>query len=106
MLRLSLVFCVWLASTAYAFEPAADNQEAEMHEAYAMAWSEADEQGRNLLERAQHGWNQYRAATCALLGEECYALMAQERAAELRHLLMETNGRTILPAQGRASLQR
>jgi hypothetical protein len=28
--------------------------------------------------------------------------MAQERAAELRHLLTNTNGRSILPAYGRA----
>jgi hypothetical protein len=32
---------------------------------------------------------------------ECYALMAQERAAELRYLT-KTNVRTIVPADGRA----
>jgi hypothetical protein len=84
MLRLTVVFLVWMASTAYALNDAADNQEAEMHEAYVLAWNEADEERRRLLDRAQYAWNEYRAANCQLLGEECYALMAHERAAELR----------------------
>lgn len=117
MLRLSLVFSVWVASTAYALDPAADNQEAELHEAYVSAWSEADDERRGLLDRAQHAWNEYRAANCELLGVECYALMAQERAAELRYILRtlgadeaacggltETNDRTIMPPDDRTGL--
>jgi uncharacterized protein YecT (DUF1311 family) len=87
MLRLTLVFFVWMASTAYALDDAADNQEAEMREAYVLAWNEADDQRRELLRRAQRAWNEYRAANCEILGEECFALMAQERAAELRYIV-------------------
>ena len=92
MLRMTCVFLVWVASTAFALDDAADNQEAEMHEAYALAWSEADDARRELLDRAQYAWNLYRAANCELLGEECYALMAQERTAELRYIV-----RTLSP---------
>jgi uncharacterized protein YecT (DUF1311 family) len=105
MLRLTCVFLVWVASTAYALDDAADNQEAELHEAYILAWNEADDEQRKLLARAQHAWNEYRAANCEMLGEECYALMAHERTAELRYIeraLTETNDRTILHAYGRA----
>jgi hypothetical protein len=119
MLRLTVVFLVWIASTAYALDDAADNQEAEMHEAYVLAWSEADDERRKLLDRAQHAWNEYRAAHCQLLGDECYPLMAQERAAELRIIgrvlnpdaelcwdrLTNSNVRTILPADGCSDLQ-
>ena len=101
MSRLALVFLVWLASTAYALEDADHDYDAELHAAYAAAWDEADDAARALLGRAQRGWNEYRAATCRVRGERCWALMAQERAAELR-LLTETNVRTILPADGRA----
>jgi uncharacterized protein YecT (DUF1311 family) len=87
MLRLTLVFFVWMASTAYALDDAADNQEAEMHEAYVLAWNGADDPRRELLSRAQRAWNEYRAANCEILGEECFALMAQERAAELRYIV-------------------
>lgn len=86
MLRLTFVFFVWMAATAYATEDAKINQEAELHEAYALAWNGADEQRRRLLDRAQHAWNEYRDANCELLGEECHLLMAQERAAELRFI--------------------
>jgi uncharacterized protein YecT (DUF1311 family) len=103
MLRLTLVFIVWMASTAYADEDSRANEEAELHQAYEVAWSEADDERRELLDRAQHAWNKYRAANCQLLGDECYALMAQERAAELRyigHVLTDTNVRTILRGDG------
>lgn len=97
MLRLALVFSVWIASTAYALDEwkvaAASNQEAELHEAYVLAWNEADDKRRKLLDRAQHAWNEYRAANCQILGEECYALMAQERAAELRYIVRALVGR-------------
>ena len=43
MLRLTCVFLVWMASTAFALEDSQLNQEAELHEAYVLAWSEADE---------------------------------------------------------------
>jgi len=102
MLRLAAVFLVWIASTAWAFDDADADYDAEMHEAYVLAWNEADERQRRLLERAQRGWNDYRAANCEIVGSGCNALMAQERAAELRYLLTNTNGRTILPAHGRA----
>ena len=97
MLRLTTVFLIWIASTACALQEgdadyeAADYEaadfHAELHEAYVSAWNEADHRGRTLLARAQRAWSEYRAANCALLGEHCYALMAQERAAELRLLL-------------------
>ena len=105
MLRLTAVFFVWMASTAFALDDRDPDYDGELHEAYVAAWNEADHQGRGLLAKAQRAWNDYRAAHCELLGEECYALMAQERAAELRHvsrLLTETNVRTILPAHARA----
>ena len=35
-------------------------------------------------------------ANCELVGTGCYALVAQERAAELRHVLTNTNVRTII----------
>jgi hypothetical protein len=105
MLRLTTVFFIWIASTAYAVEDCGPDHELALHEAYVRAWSEADEERRELLAKAQRGWNLYRAANCALIGDECYVLMAQDRAAELRYILeglTETNGRTILPAHGRA----
>jgi hypothetical protein len=113
MLRLMTVFFIWMASTAYALEEADADYDAELHAAYVLAWNEADDQRRSLLSKAQRGWNEYRAANCGLLGDECYALMAQERAAELRYIhgtLLEADAcrgwtekhvRTILPAHGR-----
>ena len=105
MLRLSAVFLVWMASTALALEDGDADYDAELHEAYVSAWNEAGHQERGLLAKAQHAWKAYRAANCELLGDECYALMAQERTAELRYLaraLTETNVRTILPGHARA----
>ena len=105
MLRLTAVFFIWIASTALALEDADADYDAELHEAYVAAWNEADHQGRGLLARAQRAWKEYRAANCQLLGDECHALMAQERAAELRYLaraLTETNVRTTAPAHARA----
>src|SRR5262245_65625307 len=88
MVRLSIVFLVWMASTAYALDDADADYDAELHEAYVLAWSEADEPRRRLLARAQRGWSEYREASCELLGNDaCRALMAQERAAELRALV-------------------
>jgi uncharacterized protein YecT (DUF1311 family) len=104
MLRLTLVFCIWLASTAYALdeEPemtAARSQEAELGELYERVWSAADDEHKILLDRAQVAWSEYRAAHCELAGEDCLAFMAQERAAELRRLrLTNTNDRTIFAA--------
>ena len=97
MLRLSAVFFIWMASTVYALEDRQAMDEAELHDAYIHAWNEADEQRRRLLDRGQHAWQAYRDANCAILGEECRALMAQERAAELRYIaeFTETNERTI-----------
>ena len=83
MFRLTFVFLVWMASTAYA----AEDYEAQLHEAYALAWQEADDDARELLNRAQLGWHVYRAANCALLGEKCYAEMAAQRTHELRALV-------------------
>ena len=115
MLRLSLVFLVCMASTAYALDGAADNQEAEMQEAYMLAWNEADDDLRKLLDRSQHAWHEYRDANCRILGHECYGLMAQERTAELRYIvqiltpdeepcgLTNTNVRTILRADDRSA---
>lgn len=97
MLRLALVFLIWMASTTHALDERSPDHDAELHEAYGFAWNEADEVQRTLLERAQHGWYAYRAATCALTGPDCHALMAQERAAELRQMT-ETYVRTIVPA--------
>ena len=93
-----------MASTAYALEDSQLNLEAELHEAYLLAWSEADEEHRELLSLAQHAWNAYRAHNCRLLGDECYLLMAHERAAELRYILRgltESNDRTIILGHGR-----
>jgi hypothetical protein len=120
MLRLSLVFLVWVASTAYALDRAADHQEAEMQQAYLLAWNEADDDLRTLLQRSQHAWQEYRDANCRILGEDCYGLMAQERTAELRYIvqiltpdedeapcgLTNTNVRTILRADARAADRR
>lgn len=105
MLRLTTVFLVWIGSTAFALEAPDTDYDAELHEAYVLAWNEADDERRKLLARAQRGWNEYRAANCELLGDECHAFMAQERAAELRYIhgtLTETNVRTIMAAHGRA----
>jgi lysozyme inhibitor LprI len=98
MFRLSAVFFIWMASTAYALEDRKAIDEAELQDAYAQAWNEADEQRRNLLDRAQHAWHVYRDANCAILGDECRTLMAQERAAELRYIaeFTGTNEGTIL----------
>ena len=79
-----------------------------------MAWNASDDDRRKLLDRAQAAWTVYRAANCEILGEECSTLMAQERAAELRHIgrsleegcLTDTNVRTILRAYVRADDQR
>ena len=101
MLRLASVFLIWIASTAWALDDADADYDSELHEAYVLAWSEADERQRRLLERAQRGWNDYRAANCELVGNGCYALMAQERAAWLRHVLTNTNVRTIIGRHGR-----
>lgn len=101
MLRLTLVFVVWVASTAFALEDSEPDYDAELHAAYAVAWDEADDAARELLARGQRGWNEYRSATCRFRGEHCWSLLAQERAAELRHLT-ETNVRTIVPAHARA----
>jgi hypothetical protein len=96
MLRLACVFLVWIASTAWALDDSDADYDAELHEAYVLAWTEADDHQRRLLERAQRGWNDYRAANCELVGSGCYVLMAQERTAELRYVLTNTNVRTIL----------
>ena len=102
MLRLTTVFLIWMASTAYALEDADADYDAELHEAYVGAWNEADHERRGLLAKSQRAWNEYRAANCQLLGgDECHALMAQERTAELRYisrtlLLTETNVPTLL----------
>ena len=104
MLRLTLVFCVWLASTAHALddEPemtAARSQEAELHELYERLWSAADDERKILLDRAQAAWGEYRTAHCELAGEDCSAFLAHERAAQLRELrLTNTNVRTIFAA--------
>lgn len=101
MLRLTLVFAVWMVSTAYALEDTKIVQEAELHEAYELAWDGSDDDHRRLLDQAQRAWYVYRAANCALLGDECYVLMAQERAAELRYIgLTNTNVRTIVRQHG------
>jgi uncharacterized protein YecT (DUF1311 family) len=86
MLRLTAVFLVWMASTAFALDDGDPDYDAELHEAYVSAWNEADHERRGLLAKAQRAWKEYRAANCALLGDECYALMAQERTAELRYI--------------------
>lgn len=104
MLRLTLVFLVWLASTAHALddEPemtAARSQEAEMHELYERVWSAADDDHKILLDRAQSAWSAYRQAHCELAGEDCVAVMAHGRTDELRRLrLTNTNVRTIFAA--------
>ena len=56
MLRLAAVFLIWIASTAWALDDFDANYDAELHEAYLVAWSEADDHQRRLLERAQRGW--------------------------------------------------
>lgn len=112
MLRLTLVFCVWLASTAHALEEepgmtAARSQEAELHEIYEQVWDRADENRKLVLDRAQRAWSEYRAAHCELVGDDCVAFMAHERTAELRHLrLTNTNVRTIFTADECADDQR
>jgi hypothetical protein len=98
MLRLTTVFFVWLASTAYALDERRADADAELHMAYLTAWSATDDDERSLLEKSQRGWYEYRAGHCALLGEECFALMAHERSVELRLFgsLTKKNGRTIV----------
>jgi len=85
MFRLTFVFAVWIASTAYAQEQT--DYETQLHDAFTSAWREADDDARELLHRAQLAWNVYRAANCALLGEDCYAAMAERRATELREVV-------------------
>ena len=75
--------------------------EAELHAVFLEAREVADEQQRGWLDAAQRAWLDYRAATCALIGErqtesatleaqaQCSAFMARERSAELR-LLSQT----------------
>ena len=108
MLRLTLVFGVWLASTAYALDEdpdmtAARSQEAELQQVYERVWSAADDDDKILLDRAQLAWSEYRAAHCELAGDDCLAFMAYERVAELRRLrLTGTNDRTIFAADEHA----
>jgi uncharacterized protein YecT (DUF1311 family) len=99
MLRLTAVFFVWLASTAYALDERRADADTELHLAYLTAWSATDDGDRFFLEKSQRGWYEYRAGHCALVGDECFALMAQERSVELRFLarLTKTNDRTIVP---------
>lgn len=95
MLRLTLVFSVWLASTAYALDDdpdmtAARSQEAELQQVYERVWNAADDDEKILLDRAQLAWSEYRAAHCELVGDDCVAAMAEERVAELRRLVLST----------------
>jgi hypothetical protein len=103
MLRLTVVFFVWLASTAHALdEPemtAARSQEAELQEVYERLWRVADDAHKLVLDRAQRAWSEYRAAHCEMVGDDCLAFMAHERTAELRHIILtNTNVRTIFAA--------
>ena len=89
-----------VAVLAHDVEPCAVElpAEAELHAAYLETLEIADEQQRELLDTAQRAWLDYRAATCALIGErstesatleaqaQCAAFMGRERAAELRLL--------------------
>ena len=100
MFRLACVFLVWIASTAWALDDADADYDAELHEAYVLAWSEADDHQRRLLERAQRGWNDYRSASCEIFGSGCNALMAQERAAELRYVLARLGEKPCASAAG------
>ncbi|HVL36686.1 MAG TPA: lysozyme inhibitor LprI family protein [Burkholderiales bacterium] len=86
MVRLTVVFAVWLASTAHAVPDPLAAADDEMHQAFVLAWTRADDERRRLLDVGQRAWTVYREAHCRLLGKECYPLMAHERAAELRDL--------------------
>lgn len=104
MLRLTVVFLVWLASTAHALDDApeltaARSQEAELHELYEQIWIAADDENKILLDRAQSAWSAYRQAHCELAGDGCLAVSAYERTVELKQLrLTNTNVRTIFAA--------
>jgi hypothetical protein len=93
MLRLSLVFLVWMGSTAYALENRDTDYEIRLHEAFGLVWNEADDEERDLLAGAQRGRNAYRAATCALLGEDCYVVLE----AHWCGVLTDADVHTILP---------
>ena len=98
---LSLAFPVFLL--AHEADPCSVRppSETELHAVYLEAREAADEQQRDWLDAAQRAWLDYRAATCALIGEretesatleaqaQCSAFLARERSAELR-LLSQT----------------
>ena len=82
------------------------NVERQLSEVYRLAWDDADQDSRLVLERAQVAWFQYREANCEMLADrlgsmaaqahaECLVLMARERLRELE-ALTDTNVRTIL----------
>jgi hypothetical protein len=56
MLRLSLVFLVWIASTATFVE----SSEEELQESTELAWLEGDARHKAVLESAARDWYHYR----------------------------------------------
>jgi hypothetical protein len=56
MLRLSLVFLVWIASTATFVERSED----ELEETIELAWLEGDARQKAVLESAERDWYHYR----------------------------------------------
>ena len=102
-----LSLAIPVAGLAHEIEPCAVELpiDAELHAAYLKTFEVADEEQRALLDAAQRAWLDYRAATCALIGErstesatlqaqaQCAAFMARERSAELRMLGQMALGR-------------
>jgi hypothetical protein len=77
MLRLALVFCLWIGSTAHSVE----EPDAELQETVELEWLQAGAERKAVLERADRDWYHYRRLT-------------------------DTNVRTILPGDGCADENR
>ena len=103
LIALLLLSCLHL--DAYPCAGLAD-VERQLSAVYRLAFAEADDESRLVLERAQVAWFQYREANCEILADrvgtmaaqahaECLVIMARERLRELE-ALTDTNVRTII----------
>ena len=103
LIALLLLSCLHL--DAYPCEGLTD-VERQLSDVYRLAFAEADDESRLVLERSQVAWFQYREANCEMLADrvgsmaaqahaECLVIMARERLRELE-ALTDTNVRTII----------
>ena len=106
MLRYAVLLYVCMTAAAHAcgdeVNPASDEAEQKLQDAYERAWSGADEEKRELIARSQLAWRDYRGATCEMHAsreggtspeahEQCLKHMTLERLQDL-HLICLTSG--------------